>query len=203
MPKTPKLLDLPGVETEMRKLQTVFPQSIEFQVVRSPTRLEVLSSLRSSQVVHFCCHGYTSATDPSRSHLALNDWQSTPLTVLDLTQARLDFPQLAYLSACHTARVKYFKLLDESINLTSAVHLAGYPSVVGSLWRVSDIHSSDVAEKVYSCILSGSEGKEFDVYRTAEGLHAALLSLRDKTKEISRMSSGDPLIWAPYIYLGV
>jgi hypothetical protein len=73
MPKTPKLPDLPGVETEMRKLRKLFPQSIEFQVVKSPTRSQVLSSLGSSQVVHFCCHGYTSATDPSRSHLALND----------------------------------------------------------------------------------------------------------------------------------
>jgi tetratricopeptide (TPR) repeat protein len=199
MPKTPKLPSLPGVEEEIQKLQLLFPKNIELQVVTSPNRLEVLSSLRDSQVVHFCCHGFTSSLDPSRSHLALQDWKTSPLTVWDLTQLKLNSPQLAYLSACHTARVKHIQLLDESINLTSAVHLAGYPSVVGTLWSVSDKYASDIAETVYSWILSRNE---FDVYRAAEGLHKATRSLRERTKQISSKDSGDPLIWAPYIYLG-
>jgi CHAT domain-containing protein len=44
--------------------------------------------------------------------------------------------QLAFLSACQTARNPARDLLDEAIHLASAFQLAGYPHVVGTLWSV-------------------------------------------------------------------
>lgn len=44
-------------------------------------------------------------------------------------------------------------LLDESISLSSAIQLSGYPSVVGSLWKISDKHSAEITRDVYTWIL--------------------------------------------------
>jgi CHAT domain-containing protein len=99
---------------------------------------------------------------------------------------------LAYLSAGHTPDIS---LLDESISLTSAVQLSGFPSVIGSLWEVVDNHSANVTRGVYQWILEG-EGR-FDARRSAKELHKAVCDLSDKTSMMSRYGS-DPLVWAPF-----
>jgi CHAT domain-containing protein len=106
-------------------------------------------------------------------------------------------PKFAFLSACHTSAMRDVRLLDESITLSSAVQLSGYPSVVGSLWEVIDEHSTHVAKVVYEYILS--EGV-VNAERAAEGLRKVVSDLRDRTRIRERH---DPLIWAPYIHVGI
>jgi hypothetical protein len=52
-----------------------------------------------------------------------------PLTVGDIAALKLDYPQLAYLSACHAASSIAYRLLDEAIHMAGACQLAGFPSV--------------------------------------------------------------------------
>ena len=80
------------------------------------------------------------------------------------------------------------ELLDESITLSSAVHLAGYPSVVGTLWQAMDISSSEVAKRVYDWMLGGENEKHFDTSRVAEGPHTAVQVLRESTRNIPGFS---------------
>jgi len=56
---------------------------------------------------------------------------------------------MANLSACQTAHSRYEQLLDEGINITSAFRLAGFPSVIGTLWNVDDKFSVEIAKNVY------------------------------------------------------
>ena len=205
MPKTPDLKDLPFVESELKALQELLPSQIQTTVVQSPTRDKVLSTIRDHQVVHFACHGLSSV-DPAQSKLALTDWKTMPLTVLDLTALNVQSGQFAYLSACHTANTRDVRLLDESINLASAIQLAGYPSVVGTLWTVSDQHSAEVAREVYASMLVDDHGFKMDPQKAASGLHWAARRLRDDTRTIpgfSRKVPSNPHVWAPYIHLGI
>ena len=82
--------------------------------------------------------------------------------------------------------------------------LAGYPSVVATLWRISDNQSVEVARDVYLRML---QGDELEPRLSAEGLHHAIRRLREGTRIIPgfirRAQSSDPLVWAPYIHLGV
>lgn len=112
-------------------------------------------------------------------------------------------PQFAYLSACHTASTLDFELLDESINLASAVLLAGYPSVVATLWQVSDQHAAVIAKDVYTSMLR--KDATLDIQFAAEGLHWAVRRLRNKTCKSPGFSKrvDDPLLWAPYIHVGM
>jgi CHAT domain-containing protein len=93
--------------------------------------------------------------------------------------------------------MRNFHLLDESISLSSAIQLSGYPSVVGSLWQVIDRHSAEVAKDVYAWIL---EGGELEVQRSAEALHKAVRALRNRTRFCMK---NNPLVWASFIHVGV
>ena len=83
------------------------------------------------------------------------------------------------------------------------MQLAGYPSVLGTLWQVNDRHSAEVIRDVYSYML---ERNIVHTQRSSEALHRAIRLLRERSRIISgftKNASSDPLIWAQYIHLGV
>jgi len=72
------------------------------------------------------------------------------------------------------------------------------------MWHVDDQLSLEVARAVYEWMLA--EDSKLDTRRSAEGLHRAVRALREKTRTVagfSREVASNPLIWAPFIYLGV
>lgn len=185
------------MDIEVKDLGIIFSKaSIDTTVMQNPTKAQALSELPKHAIAHFSCQGFSSY-NPSQSSLLLEDWKIGPLTVSDLTSLNMEFASLAYLSACHTSAMRNLDLLDEPISLSSAIQLAGYPSVVGSLWQVGDSRSAEVARHVYRWILGDVE---FDARRAAEGLHKAVRCLRDQTRFHSEC---DPLAWASYIYVGI
>ena len=199
MPTTPDEMDLPFVEKEINDIRHVLEKaSIPTLTEMNPVRVDALSKLSTHAIAHFSCHG-CSESDPSQSSLLLQDWKNTRLTVLDLVSLNIEPAKFAYLSACHTSAMRDVHLLDESINLSSAIQLCGYPAVVGSLWQVRDNSSADIARWVYEWILEGG-GSRFDARRSAEGLHKAARQLREKTRI---MRKHDALIWAPFIHVGI
>lgn len=204
MPNTPDHVDLPSVEREIRGLQKLMPKGISTILLTNTTRPEVLAHLPDTQLVHMACHGFSSMTDPSQSRLLLTDWQTAPLTVSDLGALNTLMPQFAYLSACHTASTRDFKLLDESIiNLASAVQLSGYASVIGTLWYAFDEHSADVTCDVYNQML---QEEKVDTAKAAEALHFVTRELREKTRitpGFIRKTPSNPLVWASYIHIGI
>ncbi|KAJ4137289.1 hypothetical protein NW768_002871 [Fusarium equiseti] len=181
---------------------------------------KVLSELKDCQIFHFAGHGKTDETNPLKSELRLDDWQTQPLTVADLLDLNLreNPPFLAYLSACGTSRIRDQRLLDESPHLISACQLAGFRHVVGTLWEVEDEACVEVAETVYGEIRDDamSEGS------VGKGLHDAVRKLRDSWLQqgVTRGSgvklevregrdivacddeedSFRPALWAPYVY---
>lgn len=208
MPETPEHpINLPFVKDEINEVTKLLSRcpAINSVVMQNPTRDQVLSALPKQQIVHLACHGF-SADNPLRSSLLLNDWQTTPFTVSDIISLSIESAGFAYLSACHTSRIKEFTLLDESISLSSSIQLSGYPSVVGTLWEVMDSDSVQVAKDVYRYMLNGGMGGKLNTENSAEGLHWAVRALRDKTRTASVLSKTvptDPLVWATYIHIGV
>ena len=202
MSTTPERSPLPYVQMEVEDIKKLYSDaSIDITVLQNPTRRQVLSELPNYTIAHFACYGY-SAADPSQSSLLLEDWKNGSLTVSDLASLNIQYAKLAYLSAGHTSVIRDFSLMDESITLSSAVQLSGYPSVVGTLWQIMDSTSAKVARDVHAWILKGNNG--LDVHRTAEGLHKAVRDLRDRTRLIrGSVIISDPLVWAPYIHVGI
>jgi len=203
MSTTPAQLDLPFVEKETEELRKLIPSGIEITAMSNPRKESVTSVLPDHQIVHMSCHGYSSAEDPSQSMFLLKDWEVSPLTVSELISMNVRLPQFAFLSACHMASTRDIYLLDESISVASALQIAGFPSVVGTLWTVTDMHSPEVAKDVYSWMLVGGK---LETRRSAEALHRAVRALREGTRiepGFARKCSSDPLVWATYVHFGV
>lgn len=101
----------------------------------APTRAHVLAELGRAAIVHLSCHGITDYNEPSSSRLLLSDSESEPLTVADITAQCLPCARVTCLSVCHAFVGQTADLLDEGIHLAGAFQLAGFPQVVGTLWR--------------------------------------------------------------------
>ena len=100
---------------------------------------------------------------------------------------------MAYLSACHTARNLSVELLDESIHLAGAFHLAGFRGVVGTLWAVSDRAAVEIAADFYHALRNPSGA--LDPGRSALALHRAVRRQRDLLPEA-------PTVWAGHMHTG-
>jgi CHAT domain-containing protein len=205
MPQTPGMKALPFVEPEFQKLHQILQQSpgVSADISMRPTRSDVLQKLTDYQIVHFSCHGWADE-DPSESTLLLHDWRTNPLTVSDLSAQNLPKALFAFLSACNTASSFNEALIDESITLSAAIHLAGFPSVIGTLWPIFDQEGAEVAIEFYEWMLQ-NEGR-FDVEKFAEGLHRVVRALKEKTQIVrgfKRRVLSNPVVWASFIYVGI
>lgn len=197
MPVTHRQTSLPGTTREINEISLLIPKDETKTILIDPTKSEVLESLIKCQIAHFACHGMSNTNDPSQSCLLLKDWESDPLSVADIVNLNLENAQFVYLSACSAADNPVETLLDEGIHLTGACQLAGFASVIGTLWHISDRYSIEVALDVY-CKMCRTSGR-VDPLRAAAGLHSAVRSLRSKLG-----GNGDnALDWAPYIHLGI
>jgi len=150
----------------------------------------VLAALPAARWAHFACHGSSDLTNPSASYLLLTDHRQRPLTVVDVARLRLDNAELAFLSACSTARPGG-QLADEAIHLASAFQLAGYRQVIGTLWPIGDQDAVDLARDVYTA-LAGTGAGSVDA---AAALHTATRRLRNRWWD-------RPSVWASHIHSG-
>ncbi|KAF5558571.1 tpr domain-containing protein [Fusarium mexicanum] len=168
LPHAPREVSIVRKLCESMKLCTVEPKR---------QTQDVLTELKDCDIFHFAGHGETDETNPLKSQLRLEDWQTQSLAVSDLLNLKLrdNPPFLAYLSACGTSQIKDKRLLDESLHLISACRLAGFRHVVGTLWEVGDEACVDVAETVYQ-ELKDSGMEDGSVCR---GLHKAVRKIRD------------------------
>jgi CHAT domain-containing protein len=154
---------------------------------RNATYDRVTGALLDHPWAHFACHGESDFEHPSMSHLLLADHLDHPFTVLDVARLRLDHADLAFLSACSTARTGA-ALADEAIHLAAAFQLAGYRHVVATLWPVGDRWALKVAQGVYSALGT-------DASNTAAALHRA-------TRRLRAILPDRPSSWAAHLYNG-
>lgn len=231
MEDTPGLLRngrLPSAKAEVDMLSSICP-SLHLRPIIPPTRkVDVLNHLATCRIFHFAGHGSSDAVEPSKSCLMLEDWKTAPLEVGDLRNRHLQVnnqtsgappppapPFLGYLSACSTGANDAVKLADEGIHLVSALQLAGFRNVIGTLWEVSDRHCVDVARKVYETI--AAEGMTDRA--VCRGLHIAVRMLRDggfgkkdgpRKAQLGLLSGSaakterlPKFYWVPYVRYGI
>ncbi len=181
---------LEHVKDEAKRVAELLPGT---RLLADPTQRAVLDALPEHRIAHFACHASANARDPGASRLLLADHAESPLTVRQISALRLT-ADLAYLSACETA-VTSAGLADEPVHVTGAFQLAGYRSVIGTLWPVSDLISARLTEGFYRGLTeNGTRQPATD--RAAAELHHAIRALRTQFRYA-------PAAWAGYIHTGV
>ncbi|MFB4421459.1 CHAT domain-containing protein [Streptomyces sp. QL37] len=186
--RTPGARALPGARAEARRLAELLPRPTVLSGERA-TRDAVLAALPRHRVAHFACHALTHPVFPALSRLLLHDHASAPLTVTELTALRVPHGELAYLSACETAKSTE-ALVDEAVHIAAALQLAGYRHVIATLWPIADGAAGRVADDFYT-----GHAPSFDLDDTARMLHRAVRGLRADAPH-------RPSLWAAHIHLG-
>jgi CHAT domain-containing protein len=180
--RTPGQQPLPATAAEAAALVHGAPRAVQLRDDEAGFDA-VLGALTGSGWAHFACHAVSDPLSPSESRLLLHD---RPLAVRDISRLRLQHAELAFLSACSTARGDE-RLADEAVHIASAFQLAGYRHVVGTLWSVLDATSARLAASFYERHRRGEP--------PAEALHAVVRELRAAQPML-------PSAWAAYVHSG-
>ncbi|KAG8735528.1 hypothetical protein FRC10_010419, partial [Ceratobasidium sp. 414] len=182
---------LPGTVAE---LDQILEQARDVRFTRldgeDATTSTVLAAMDQHEWVHFACHASQNLAEPTKSAFHLHDGA---LDLAAVTQKPLSHAHLAFLSACQTATGDE-NLPEEAVHLAAGMILAGYRTVVATMWSIDDADAPVIAEGFYAYMLKGGQpsGKN-----AARALHAAVGRLRAKVgaKEFGR--------WVPYIHIGI
>lgn len=193
-PDTPGVRPLSGARREVAELAKLLP----FDALTGPeaTLARVVQALPEHPYTHFACHGGGDPDDPSNARLLVHDHQREPLTVRRISRLDLPRARLAVLSACETARGAE-RLADESIHITSAFQVAGYPHAIGTLWPVHDAVAVRMARNLYQHLRDGwsADAPGLDTARSALALHHAV-------RECRAAFPRTPSLWAAHVHSG-
>ncbi|KEP50336.1 putative aromatic di-alanine and TPR containing protein [Rhizoctonia solani 123E] len=151
---------------------------------------DTLRAMEDHSWVHLACHAVQNRADPSQSAFHLYDGK---LTLAAITKRAFKNKGLAFLSACQTATGDD-TLPDEATHLAAGMLMAGYPSVIATMWSIMDEDAPKIAEVVYADLMQDGM---MDYTNAARALHKAVGKLREKVglESIGR--------WAPFIHIGV
>ena len=150
----------------------------------------VIEGIEAHSWVHFACHGVQDTIEPTKSALCLHDKRLELSTIITKSLSHADF---AFLSACQTATGDE-KLSEEAVHLAAGLMLAGYSSVVATMWSIRDKDAPVIAGHVYTELFSNTEP---DSTGAAAALHRAVKLLRQEVGDLAFLS------WVPFIHVGV
>ncbi|EUC62771.1 aromatic di-alanine and TPR containing protein [Rhizoctonia solani AG-3 Rhs1AP] len=188
---TPGYKALPGTKKELALVKSHVENKAGYlQLIDDQaTPLTVLDAMEQHDWVHLACHAHQNVYDPTKSGFFLHNGT---LDLAAINRRSFKSKGLAFLSACQTATGDE-TLPDEAVHLASGMLMAGYSSVIATMWSVVDEDAPFVVDKVYSQLMvDGKLGNG----EAGKALHNAVAELRTKVgeQEFGR--------WVPYIHIG-
>ena len=179
-------LDIPFSEDEVKAIGRLYPGSKIFTKA-SASETNFKRNASPFEILHLACHGIFDAESPLDSALLLSPspYDDGRLTASEIFNLNLN-SSLVTISACRSGLAK-IRAGDEIMGLPRAFIYAGSPSIVASLWNVSDEATAILME---------------NFYRNLKQKHKAQ-ALRDS--QISLMKDArysHPFFWAPFILVG-
>ena len=192
-PATPGQTPLPGTVKEINTIETTQSETNRLRLTRLDDRkatvAAVLKHMKECDWIHLACHGSQDLVNPTESAFLLFD---KPLTLKEIMKQSFSHTELAFLSACQTAKGDS-KLPGEAIHLAAGMLMAGYGSVMGTMWSINDNDAPIVAGMFYKYLTEEGGG---DSGCAAYALHHAVAQLRELVGE------NNIVRWAPFIHLG-
>ncbi|TFK34574.1 CHAT domain-containing protein [Crucibulum laeve] len=198
-PNTANLPPIPCTTKEGQYIEKAFSSSqlrVEFLEGSDATVERVSRAMELHSFVHFACHAYQDQENPTKSAFYLADGT---LALEDIINNSLPNANLAFLSACQTATGDK-SLSEEAIHLAAGMLMAGYKSVIATMWPISDDIAVLVAERFYSRLLVGQNSElKVEESSVAKSFHYAVQTIREKLGD----SEESYLSWVPYIHIGM
>ena len=184
---------LPSAELEAREVSKFFENKLVLLGTGATKRMVVMQAPRYDLLL-FSTHGEMIESDPLRSNLRFTPSQGDDgkLTVNEIFDMEVK-ANLVTLSACETGLERGvagdLPRGDDLVGLSRAFIHAGAPSVVGSLWQVSDDSTAAMMSSFFRHLKTMSK---------AEALRQSQLELALPRAAIY----SHPFLWAPFILVG-
>lgn len=184
---------IPGTKKEVEMLQKNFHGNFLLDQEANETNFKTLAQSHDFSIIHMAMHGIVDKRNPEYSCMALTKGSKDSL-VDDLLYAYeinlLDLQaNLVVLSACETGYGKYERG-EGVMSIGRGFMYAGVPSLVMTLWPLSDGSGPFLIEKLYKGLANGLPKDQ--ALRQAK---LAWLKAGSKVK-------GHPFFWASFITLG-
>ncbi|MEG4083706.1 CHAT domain-containing protein [Microcoleus sp. POL10_C6] len=180
-----QLSSLPHSETEAIAIAQLL--NAEPLTGDKATKVAVLQQIERSRIVHLATHGILDDVEglgvPGVIALAPSKDDSGLLTASEIFNLRLN-AELVVLSACNTGRGRITG--DGIIGLSRSFIAAGVPSVVVSLWSVSDESTADLMAEFYRQMQLTPD--------IAQALRKAML--------VTLVKHPNPVDWAAFTLIG-
>ena len=153
-PSGVRLPVLSGAQREARTVASLLGPEVQLVVGADATERAVRTAMPGAPTLHFATHAIVSDRDPLGSHLLLGvdagakptpdaDGRFTASEVAELTLSA----DLVVLGACRSARGQVSS--DGIAGLTRSFMAAGAPSVIATLWDISDDTTARVMRRFY------------------------------------------------------
>lgn len=177
---------LPAAAQEVKGLEEVFPTSTVVLGAQA-TKARLRSDSPGAGYLHLATHGTLNNRDPNASYITMaGAAESGRLHPPEIFTLPLSDTRLVTMSACSTALGRS-NPGAEVTSLAEAFWVAGAPSVMASLWKVSDDSTRDLMLDFYRGVRKGGS------------LAASLQEAQIKQLE---GEFNHPFYWAPFILLG-
>jgi len=191
-----QLVSLPGAEAEAKAIATIL--GTQPLIGNQAQKSVVIQRMATARLIHLATHGLLDdfkglgvpgaiALAPDTSPSTPNPPLSTPaglLTASEILDLNLT-ADLVVLSACDTGRGRVTG--DGVVGLSRSLISAGVPSVIVSLWKVSDDSTSFLMAQFYQNLLQPGANK-------AQALRQAMLATQKQYP--------DPKDWAAFTLIG-
>lgn len=166
--------NLSSSEEEVKTIARILGSSSNVEAAATE---EIIKNLASeADLIHIAAHGHSDAYKSSLFYsidLLPSDSNDGKLQSYEIYDLGLKKTKLVVLSACNTL-TGYSDEGDDFRGLTKSFMVAGAPTVVASLWQVSDVTTSIFMEQFYSGIKKG--------FGPSQALQVAQYYMREKTE---------------------
>lgn len=179
---------------EILKIASFFKQGNSEIYLRENANEESVKragNLKKFNYLHFATHGFIDEDEPDLSSLVLSKGTSSSedgfLQSNEIFKLNLN-ADLVVLSACQTGLGRMVRG-EGIVGLTRAFMYAGTPSVLVSLWSVSDLSTATLMEEFYKNLIKNKLCK-------TDALRKAQITLMSDAK------FAHPFYWAPFVLFG-
>ncbi len=183
---------LPYSAGEVQTISSLYPQSV-CKIGEDATKAYFRDHAKGNRYLHLSTHGYLDNEHAMYSGLLFSDGM---LQTYEIFNMDID-AELTVLSACETG-LGELKAGEGLVGLTRAFMYAGSPSVLVSLWPVSDPSTAAFMKRFYRNLNRGMT--------KAEALRETKVWMKTKSYHTDEhgnvIKHNDPFYWAPFILVG-
>jgi CHAT domain-containing protein len=199
--ETPYAAELSKLSNVSSEIEKVCENASKHQVPvvqiqdKDATVDKTISLLKDYNIVHFSCHGQQDQNVPMNSALYLGNDR---LSLSQIASLRLSDAQIAFLSACRTASGSEL-LTDEAIHIAAGMQVAGYRSVVATMWSMPDWIGPEIVSEFYDRLFESSDtNTSSSSSGAAAALRGAMIALRLR-KDVKVSAA----VWVNFICIGI